>query len=205
VSPTITSTFAPYEVRIKIYNDAGELVRELAPVYLAQPARVLRLSADYFTPDDDGQEDLLMISLDEGDTAVQWDGLNDQGQYVANGNYIIVLESSLAGGAKIIVSGNVKVYKGTIPLLNEVRIRPNPVRDKLYIDYDFGKPVKLRVRVYTLAAELVCSLAGHGAGSLVWDVRENRRRLADGLYILVIEADYNGIVDRRIERVLVVK
>jgi uncharacterized repeat protein (TIGR01451 family) len=114
VDKTSITIAAPVTMIVKIYNAAGELVRSYTPVQVGKAPTDFRFTftgtgtctsyvgstALPFSPDGDCINDIVAFTFDQlldrnGNPyqAIRWDGKNDQGAWVVNGDYVVVVES----------------------------------------------------------------------------------------------------------------
>ncbi|MES2202418.1 MAG: hypothetical protein V4498_09215 [candidate division FCPU426 bacterium] len=94
-SPTISPTYtpaAPFNVSVKIYNSAGELVDVVyASLPLYSQLSGVKVLRDSFDPDQGGQASL---QLDGPAVLVGWDGTGLAGQKVGSGSYTMVVQQT---------------------------------------------------------------------------------------------------------------
>jgi flagellar hook assembly protein FlgD len=88
ITPTLTST-PGYEMKLFVYNEAGEVVRHLTKTYTYNLVEKLTTNTKVFSPDKD---DTLKIDIDG--KIYEWDGKNNQGDKVGNGVYYIKVETT---------------------------------------------------------------------------------------------------------------
>ena len=152
---------------------------------------------------------MLNIVLSGGTTLV-WDGRNDSGQIVSNGQYFISVHSDDGLGGVSTVTKEVTVHHPELNISSgKVLVYPNPdsVRvngTNITFAANGNPPVTLDVNIYTITGELVTRLTGQpGTSSLIWDF--SATSLASGLYLADIEIhDGQGAMERQISKLLII-
>jgi hypothetical protein len=91
-------------------------------------------------------------------------------------------------------------------IFNDVRIYPNPFRDKTTILYSIVKNSDVKINIYNVKGQIVKSLLSNksntGKHALIWDgTDENGNLVASGMYIIKTDANAHRIT----KKVLVVK
>jgi hypothetical protein len=114
VSPSITQTPipVPFQLRVTVYNSAGERVRLLfdgsaavLPTAITMDRSVIRSGLDSVSLD-------LLGALSSGGSTVAWLGQNDSGQPVKGGMYYIKLEYQDPFGAVTTFTESLQVLEG---------------------------------------------------------------------------------------------
>jgi flagellar hook assembly protein FlgD len=192
-SVTVVSSPAAYALRI--YNTAGELVKELpAPVSSSQtaPSRVVP-DASSFVPSAGG---VIHFDLGTG-SSTQWDGRNEQRELVASGQYTAQLVERNDGASLSLAYGSVTVLDipGKGGILDKMAAVPNPAfagRDNA-VEFLFqGAPgAVVTARIYNVSGELVATLDNGGWANRL-NLRFADRKLAPGIYVAVFEAGLPG-------------
>jgi hypothetical protein len=109
-SVTLTPVPEPFSISVAVYNTAGEKVRALYQGSIqALPASV-SLSATVLM---DGAPVLIYFTgyLDNLSHTLSWDGSNDQGQAVSNGDYLIAINWRDSNGAATTLASQVMVVR----------------------------------------------------------------------------------------------
>jgi len=205
----VTVSRALYHAQVNIYNEAGELVRSLYST-LSDPPQALvdgmSLSSGVIQPGSTGPHASLTLTLSNAVTVV-WDGRGDRGTVVDPGRYLVECHVDDGRGGQVTLTSSVTVQKvagqkpgGTFSVApNRVDLSQGP---SLALFSSTQAGLTLRVRVYTLAGELV---AQAGPGSSVGTPLDVSG-LASGLYLALVEAsDAQGLVAREVIKLMVVK
>jgi len=208
VTKQLTVNRAVSKVELVVYNQAGEVVRHLAATWSGPIADVTqaKLTASVISPTNGPSEGVTATSVMSGSAVLGvWDGRNDNGDIVNNGQYYIEVKVDDGKGAHSTLELVVSVLSDrsggkTMVVKPNVLTRDNPVGA---IDGGvLGGTVN--VKVYSLTGSLVGNLTGVvGAGTVSLDSRP----YASGVYILVGEVkDGNGKVTQDFRtKVMVVK
>jgi len=188
---------------IRIYNEAGEVVRRL---YAEKPAgsstvNDVKLSTDVIHPRGDGKDGLqptVGIVMTDGEVAV-WDGTADNGENVSDGSYYIHLTIENVPNSTLEVTKIVSVL-GSRPASGETGIRPNvltasrPVAT-LHADTLLAGQ-RIQATIYDLTGRRVGTLVGElGQNDIAFDTSS----YSSGLYLARVEK-LEG--DRRLDRTL---
>ena len=199
-------------ITLNIYNDVGEVVRHLDSV-LADAmtlATGVNLSANVISPSyqQGGINSTLTLTLSNGMTVV-WDGRNDGGQIVQNGQYFVEMQSTDGQGGASTITKQVSVDHGGLSLTGTpVVVYPNPDSQRVngpLIQFLGAPGLTLRISIYTIAGELVQGgITGQaGSGQAAWDF--SGRGIASGLYLADIEmTDSQGGFQRQVTRIVIV-
>lgn len=181
------------QVTVNIYNEAGEVIRHLYSSiadYQTLSSGVT-VSTNTLSPSYNGGPDSSMnITLSDG-TVITWDGKNDNGSVVTNGDYFIEIESNDGTGGTATVTKQIKIFhNGLNPAGNTVVAYPNPLsvaNNGKQVNFALGTPgMTLKVNIYTMAGEYIAHRDGlPGASFAVWDFPNDD--VASGLYIAIIE------------------
>ena len=203
-SPTITETPVPVPFRItaRVYNSAGELVKQLYDGRTNVLPQGLNPDKGAFVGGWDQVRLPLPGVLAGGATALLWDGSNDAGQWVGAGTYYVKLEAADSFGAVTSLNAPVTVL-------------PAPSEAWLRLSNDAGELIwQSRVpggaRGFSLSDATV-ALAGEGQGasgpalriqvglgnggalSVDWDGRNSGGRLVSaGVYNLSLSSAQPG-------------
>jgi uncharacterized repeat protein (TIGR01451 family) len=204
-----------YKVMVKIYNEAGEVVKNLY-VYTSNPVSgnttQLVLSASGFEPTSGAAAGTvptqLEISLGNGVTVV-WDGTGDNGGIVPSGQYFIEASEQNGTGGQTEMTAQVTVLSETANAgMGNILAEPNVVNGTTGYQVSFRSSVPgltLSYRVYDTAGELVMHRTPGTAGSsgVNWDATGK----ASGLYFAVVEASNSpgGQIGYKILKIIVVR
>lgn len=199
-----------------VYNSAGEVVRSFNLGGLAsQPVDVavqgtggggtLVSGVDASSGAPLGGVQLRVTLANGSVTLVAFDGLNDLGQPLASGSYMLELQSRSAGQASTVKVLVLTVLKGGGGGgLTSALVAPNPVpaQGPVQVHYLPRPGVRVRGRLYDLAGEWVDSAAdAGGSGWLIF-----RRSMAGGAYMVVLTADRGGaVLERRVLKAAILR
>jgi uncharacterized repeat protein (TIGR01451 family) len=207
-----------YKVTIKIYNEAGEVVRNLL-AYSSNPgfssATQVQLSGTTFEPTSGNPVGnipaQLQISLNDG-TSVWWNGQSDSGAVVTSGEYFIELHVQDGHGGETVITEKVTVVSenasqgmGTITAGPNVVNRGTGTGYTVTFKSDSDQVLTLIYRVYDMAGELVQSSVFGPAGTnlATWDASG----VASGMYLAVVDAlnVEGGLVGRKNLKIVVIR
>lgn len=198
---SLTVLRAPTQTMVGIYNSAGELVRHFnsgttAPEFLRVDAPTLVAGAP-----------VAIKWSDLSGGGVVWDGLNDQGQLVNSGSYMVRIQREESGKAPVILTSAVTVLNAPSALLANAFAAPQPVRgggqQVLQLHFpSLSSASTVHLRFYGISGELV----GQGSGSgprVDWAVPGT---LASGTYLCqVLAEDGQGRREMRVIKWAVVR
>ncbi len=205
-----------YKVAVKIYNEAGEVVKNLY-VYSSNPGTTnttqLQLSATSFEPTSGTATgnipNQLTVTLNNGTTVV-WDGTGDNGSVVASGQYYIEVTAQDGQGGETILTAHVMVMSDTANAgMGNITARPNLMNPTTGYSVQFisdsAQSLTLVYRVYDAAGELVkrSATGAAGANQTDWDASG----VASGMYFAVVDAYNNqgGIIGHQNLKIVVVR
>jgi hypothetical protein len=184
---------------VTIYNSAGELVRHFSTGLSILNG--LTLSSNSLVV---GHSGVTITTGAVGSPTVVWDGLNDAGQPVAAGLYDIKVTKTLPGAADTQYSAWVQVLKAAGSPLDGLVAGPNPLRGPaaaLTLKLPNLSPQgQVKVGLYTLAGELVYGNSMIG-GTLVLPMHD----MANGIYLLAVDAQDGAVSQRKVMKIAVVR
>jgi hypothetical protein len=217
VTEPVVVNRAVYKVTIKIYNEAGEDVRNLL-AYSSNPgissATQVQLSGTTFEPTSGTPvgdiPTQLKITLNNG-TSVWWNGQTDSGTVVTSGQYFIEVHEQDGQGGETVITEKVTVLSENATAgMGNITAGPNFVNRGTVTGYtvtfksDSSQVLTLVYRVYDMAGELVqTATSGQaGANAAVWDASG----VASGMYIAVVDAlnAQGGLVGRQRLKIVVI-
>ena len=180
---------------VLIYNEAGEVVRHLY-AYADDPGAETvvgaTLSSNVIEPtygDVGGVPRELTLVLSDGVT-IMWDGKNDGGSFVGNGQYIVEVHSVDGEGGETTLTEKVSVIGGDETKgVGVVKAEPNELTmangvGQTTFKCETGLSLTLNARIYTVAGELAGTVEGvAGTNEAVWDARGK----ASGIYLAVVD------------------
>ena len=203
-----------YKVSVKIYNEAGEVVKTLY-VYSSNPvsgtASQLQLSASSIEPTSGpvtgNLPTQLTITLNNGMTIV-WDGTSDNGGVVPSGQYFIEASEQNGNGGETVLTAHVMVVSDSANAgMGNILAEPNVLNGATGYGVTFISNVPgltLHYRVYDTARELVTRRTPGNAGSsgAQWDATGK----ASGLYFAVVDATnaQGGLIGYKILKIVVI-
>lgn len=186
---TVTVSRQLETVSVKIYNEAGEVVRTLSTVISdaqASQLNLTQLSSTVIQPGSPGANGQLEIVLSNG-VSLTWDGRGDNGQVVTNGEYYLTINATNGMGGNTVIARTVMVENGH-NTNNQIFAYPNSVVDgagPVTFSINPATPQTLSVRIYDVAGELVTAPVGPAGGNYaVWDPSGK----ASGVYIARVKA-----------------
>lgn len=229
VTQTVSVSFEPWILEIAVYNEAGERVRvfdtEEIEQYLAASGRSLsqkdyqvggtKVSPLVIQPsrtDPLGDGNAVRIVLASG-AVIYWDGRNERGEIVTTGQYYIQLTSLVPGKVEQIRTIPVAVMAPEAET-HFVRVSPNPLDLKKNTILTFRLNTtgmifdNVQVKIYAVSGELIHRLQSDSSNPAVvqWNLGMDSRRLANGVYLAVVEArSGSAIVGREVVKVLVLR
>ncbi len=205
------------KVTIQIFNEAGEVVRNLY-TYTSGPVAnnnlQVSLSTTAFEPTSgEGSGNLptqVTITLNNGTTEI-WNGQADDGAIVPTGRYFVVVHSQDGLGGELVVTRLVTVMSenaeqglGNLTALPNIVNASSPGGYNVTFTTHSSQTMTLTYRIYDIAGELVSSRITGPAGMniAVWDAS----LVASGCYLAVVEALnlQGGWVGRKTLKVVVV-
>jgi flagellar hook assembly protein FlgD len=191
-----------YTVKIGVYNEAGELVRQIAVTEFSE--QVTNLQWPSGTTLSDLGQSLTINSL--GQFIAQWDGNNSTGDPVSNGTYYVKLDNLDASGVVSSLTQQVTVSRTlswvTVNVYNEagevVRHLYTTVASATSQDLVSaqisGNSIQLGAASGASLPSVISLTLANGV-SLSWDGRsDNGNWVGDGQYFLEIHA-VNGAVN----------
>ena len=203
------------KVSVKIYNEAGEVVKTLyvdSSNPVAGTVSQLKLSASSIDPTSGpvtgNLPTQLTITLNNGTTIV-WDGTSDNGGVVPSGQYFIEAIEQNGSGGETVMTGHVMVVSDQANAgMGNLLAEPNILNRATGYGVTFISNIPgltLDVRVYDTAGELVLHRTSgiEGSGSTLWDATGK----ASGIYFAVVEASaaQGGLIGYKILKIVVVR
>jgi flagellar hook assembly protein FlgD len=201
-------------VTVNIYNEAGEVVRHLEET-VADSVTMnsgFTLSTSTFEPGNQGGSNSnLQITL-SGGTIINWDGRGDNGEYLTNGQYTVVVTTVDGQGGDATVSKQLTIFRTSVDLPNGyVSVFPNPYSSKNntqpYITIRVGGNYSVSANIYTVTGELVAKVQSlPGNNYATWDPTTQTVNgsygVASGLYIaVVVISDPQGATQRTTHKI----
>ena len=186
---SITVVDAPYEQDLTVFNSAGEAVAHLPirsgpGVRMSVPQTSKALTLDPVTGQPMGGFVINLSLPGGGASSVTWNGLNDQGQLVAAGNYTLVLTTQEPGSTTRQTQGLVLLKVPGGMTLGQPHAWPQPwAGGPLAVAFQ-AVPAGDQVvaRVYNMPGELV--LQGWADGASGQLQLYNAQKLAAGIYLV---------------------
>lgn len=143
-----------------------------------------------------------------GDITVEWDGKNNSGVVVADGEYEIVVTVENANGvgtadATITVESGVTPQPGNGPVVEDLKVSPktfDPIKEDTTIEFEVSEDAYVTVEILD-GNEVVREFTGYNDGndfyndgdfSIVWDGEDDEGDyVADGGYTVEVTAENN--------------
>jgi len=196
-------------VVVRVYNEAGELIWTQEFEDLVVDTSDVAITGDTIDPalGTGVPGGVIEIELGEGQTPVEWDGKNQNGEPVANGEYIVEVQI-IKGDEEAIFTETVTVLHGDLNVLDRVMLAPNPVVGGNQTEIRLpGLMVEVKIKVYTMAGELVVTLSGENTDGITWDLsNEAGSSVSGGVYLLMIEStDADGMPGKALKRLVIVR
>jgi flagellar hook assembly protein FlgD len=195
VSEVVTVSRSIAEVSVNVYNEAGEVVRHIY-TYVDDPGTMnlgdVQLSSTVIQPTANATAasgtSAVTLTFPNGLT-LTWDGKNDSGQVVTNGNYLMEVHwVNGTGGDEVISKGVVVENRGYLATNGNVYVQPNilkgGVTSATVVAPTTGN-LTLTVNLYDMAGELVKKPVTGQAGTNVATL--DVTGLSSGLYFVVVD------------------
>jgi flagellar hook assembly protein FlgD len=203
---------------VNIYNEAGEVVRHLDETVADAVAMNtgFSLSASTFSPGYNGGPNAVLTIGLSGGTTISWDGRGDNGEFLTNGQYTVVVNTYDGQGGSATVNKQVTIYHTGLDLPNgNVKVYPNPYSMKAdagdLVTFSVGGNYSLKVNIYTVAGELVAEVASQAGSNVVtwnptWQMLGGSYNVASGLYIaVVVVKDAQGATQRSTHKIAIIR
>ncbi len=183
------------QVMAAVYNEAGEVVKHLTAWVddgVGAGITNVGINGSVLEPGEtanSGAPNCVQVLIQSAlaPVTLDWDGTDDQGSYVTSGEYLLSVNWEGGGGPSGSITKNILVVGGGLREGEPVAAVPNLLRVSSGLkQVSFLGPSgpTLRVRIYSLAGELVASFLGEpGTGQASWEVSN----AASGLYLAVVE------------------
>ena len=201
------------KVSVAIYNEAGEVVRHLY-AYVDDPGTMdmgnVQLSNTVIeptlgTPSASGTSAVTMTFPDG--LTLSWDGKDDNGQVVTNGDYLMEVHWVNGSGGEEDISRSVVVEnRGAMATSGNVYVQPNILKGGVtsaWVMAPGGVGLTVTVNLYDTAGEKVKpTIVGQAGTSMaLLDVTG----LASGLYFVVVDlTDSSGhMVQRQVTQIVI--
>jgi hypothetical protein len=182
-------------VTVKIFNSAGELVREISGAGIASQ---LELQVASIVSVGKAGTDIT-IQYGPGMT-VSWDGKNIRGMTVSSGIYEMQVVVCDTNGIRIDAEKSVTVLEeGGGNMLEGIKLLPNPVVVKggsggsQKITWKISGSGRANIAIYSCTGDRVRSFSAElASGGVVWDLKTGSgKTAASGIYMVVIRAVFD--------------
>ena len=196
-------------VTVRVFNEAGELVWSSTQTGQAVGQSEVEIQGDSVDPTLPAGSPGSTLNIVLGTLNVSWSGTDQQGRPLANGEYLVEVRVENAGQESVITD-TVTVLNGPPMAVSPVVLAPNPVASgspvEIRASLASNKVASIRVRAYTVSAELVRTLSA-ASDSVTWDLKDGSGSpVAAGLYVLVVEASApGGAPSKSIARLVVMR
>jgi flagellar hook assembly protein FlgD len=138
-----------------------------------------------------------------------WNGTDENRKLVASGQYFVQTTCTDSLNHQTVVTKPLTVMRPKVQVVSGVRLSPNPARDHVNVWVTTRiAGADVRVKVYTLAGELVAKLEFANADMAVWNLTNTRGEpLASGVYLVVVLASdpQSGLTERQILKLAVMR
>ena len=196
-------------VVVRVYNEAGELIWIQNQEDLVVDTNQVVITGTTVDPSlgTGVPGGAVEIELGEGIQIVVWGGRNMAGEPVANGEYIVEIQI-IDGQEETIFTETVTVLHGDLNVLDRVVLAPNPVVGSSQTEIRLPDlMVEVKVKIYTMAGELVVTLYGENTDGIIWDLTDNAGSpMAGGVYLLMVESkDEDQMPGKSLKRLVIVK
>jgi len=205
---TISVLSAPSQYALRIYNSAGEMVRQILVTRPAGSTVPWQVAPEPSSALVTGTGATLSFNL--GPTSVAWNGTAQDGSQLTSGVYTVELVLLTGASDQVLKSTSVTLLRGKpSAVLGKVYAYPNPAGSGssglLTVAMENPYGVEAAGRLYGLSGELVASMDnGANKQALVLDL--GRHPLSGGIYIMVVTAKAPwGTVERRSIKVAVLR
>jgi len=211
---------------VAIYNEAGEIVKTFTQVeiqnLLGGGVAGALLPADFNVGETKlstttlvvgytaGANNSLTITLGSG-RSFTWDGVGDNGTFLTSGTYFLEVTSTQQNQPNQQIIMPVHVQNNGKDGINGIVLAPNPIylskttQAKFLLNPATGQLTSVSVRIYTVAGELIETLANKpGVPTEVdWDMTLHYH--ASGTYLAVVEpSSSKGLMGRTILKVQII-
>ena len=194
ITQTVNVSRSLSTLTVAVYNEAGELVKHLYQGVVAGGSDViqsLNLSSNTVvagtTSSSPTSSVTIVVALPNGSATVVWDGTNDQGAVLTDGQYFVEASWMNTQG-KQVATQQIWIQdaqRGEVP--GQLVVAPNVLtgnRTTAVFKVAAAQGITLKVRIYDVAGELVGMIQGsNGTGEAEW----NATGRASGLYLAVVE------------------
>jgi flagellar hook assembly protein FlgD len=214
VTKAITVDRTIDQTEVLIYNESGEVVRHLYTQLSdagSSEVTTVQLSTNVLDPSNQsGTNDIAVtIEMKTGqanpEPLIIWNGTNDNGQLVTNGQYFIQVVTTDGSGSTVVVTKAITVLAGNI--VEDVYAAPNLIKkpnEPIVFYAKSPQALNLLVKIYDTDGELVQRLdALPGNNEATWIPRG----VASGLYLAVVElrTDAGTIIGQKIIKVVILQ
>jgi flagellar hook assembly protein FlgD len=179
---------APSQFALRIYNSAGELVRQidvLRPTGSAAPSQLVAKPNPVLVTGSGAS-----LSFNLGSTSLAWNGTSEDSSQLSSGVYTVELVRLEGSGGQVLKTTAVTLLRGQPrTALGRVYAYPNPLGSgsggllKVALENPYG--VTVMGRLYGISGELVAVLSnGADKQALVLDLGQHP--LSGGVYIMMV-------------------
>ena len=197
------------KVVVRVYNEAGELIWVQNQEDLVVDTSDVVITGTTIDPSlgTGVPGGAVEIELGEGIQIVAWSGRNLAGEPVANGEYLVEVQI-IDGDEEAIFTETVTVLHGDLNVLDRVVLAPNPVVGGSQTEIRLpGLMVEVKIKIYTMAGELVVTLHGENTDGIIWDLADsNGSVVSGGVYLLMVEStDVDQMPGKSLKRLVIVR
>jgi len=200
VAKEVTVSRSLARAEVKIYNEAGEVVKHLYEYVndpTGSPMNAVNLSTGILKPTSDmtptpGGTNVVMITTANGVTLV-WDGRGDNGEVVTNGRYEIALNYADGKGGEETITQGITVERGNNEAEGEIYASPNVLKGgvkQTMVRVKSVMSLTVEMKVYDVGGELVKTVKGQAGAN---EAELDMTGLASGVYFAMVDlTDTNG-------------
>jgi hypothetical protein len=186
-----------YQVRVGVYNEAGELVKEILVTQFSQPVDSMEVKEDELI-DHVGDEASLYY---KGHLIGVWDGTNQDGRQVPNGVYTVKIDNVDQFGVVESVTRQVTVLRPLSKVQVTIYNEAGEAVRHLITEVEDPQDLVTSVRLSSQTVEPVYGAAGPGTVpevaivlsngvAVMWDGRNDGGQVvANGVYFVEVRAE----------------
>ncbi len=202
VTQEVTVSRSLSTITVAVYNEAGEIVKHLYAQVASsagEPLQSMSLSAPVIQPGDPAaagapSSTTIRMDIPGGGVTLVWDGTNDAGSFVTNGQYFVEAHwvNGQAGGDQTVTQVVSVLNSGLGMIRGQVYAQPNLLtggQTATLLRVDSPTGLTLKADIYALSGERVGEALGlPGTNQVSWDAGG----LASGFYLAVVELRDSG-------------
>jgi uncharacterized repeat protein (TIGR01451 family) len=213
VTKTVTVSRSLSTLSVAVYNEAGEVVKHLYQALVPTGSNTIQslvLSSKVISPGGPANstgtvtQTTIQVAMSSGGVTVVWDGSNDAGSIVTNGQYFVEANWVNDGVVQTIIQNVTVLNSGGGLAQGQVIAQPNLLvggQTTTLLKVNSTLRLTLTARFYAISGELVGTAQGlPGTNQVSWDAAG----VASGFYLAVVELhDSEGMIGRQIIHLIV--